>query len=90
MNKIMLTFALMLGVTCARAQHVNQPDSTAQVGEKTVMTKDVYSLQQEDGDLYHGLTRKLTFDRMIPPYGLEVTSTRPRMSFFHLRCVMWI
>ena len=29
--------------------------------------------QQEDGDLYHGLSRKLTFDRMIPPYGLEVT-----------------
>ena len=29
--------------------------------------------KEEDGDLYHGLTRKLTFDRMIPPYGLEVT-----------------
>ena len=26
-----------------------------------------------DGDLYHGLTKKLTFDRMIPPHGLEVT-----------------
>ncbi|MDR1864682.1 MAG: DUF4138 domain-containing protein, partial [Bacteroidales bacterium] len=25
------------------------------------------------GDLYDGLTRKITFDRMIPPYGLEVT-----------------
>ena len=33
---------------------------------------DIYP-QQEDGDLYHGLSRKLTFDRMIPPYGLEVT-----------------
>ena len=29
--------------------------------------------QETEGDLYHGLTRKLTFDRMIPPYGLEVT-----------------
>ncbi|KAA6300742.1 MAG: hypothetical protein EZS26_003107 [Candidatus Ordinivivax streblomastigis] len=25
------------------------------------------------GDLYEGLTRKITYDRMIPPYGLEVT-----------------
>ncbi|KAA6348530.1 hypothetical protein EZS27_004024 [termite gut metagenome] len=25
------------------------------------------------GDLYEGLTRKITYDRMIPPYGLEVS-----------------
>lgn len=25
------------------------------------------------GDLYHGLTRKIINDRMIPPYGIEVT-----------------
>lgn len=31
------------------------------------------SAQQTEGDLYHGLTKKLTFDRMIPPYGMEVT-----------------
>lgn len=29
--------------------------------------------QQTEGDLFEGLTRKLTFDRMIPPHGLEVT-----------------
>ena len=29
--------------------------------------------QPSTGDLYEGLTRKITFDRMIPPYGLEVT-----------------
>ena len=29
--------------------------------------------QPSIGDLYEGLTRKVTFDRMIPPYGLEVT-----------------
>lgn len=29
--------------------------------------------QQTEGDLYHGLTKKLTFDHMIPPYGIEVT-----------------
>ncbi|MDR3652158.1 MAG: conjugative transposon protein TraN [Paludibacter sp.] len=29
--------------------------------------------QETTGDLYQGLTKKLTFDRMIPPRGLEVT-----------------
>jgi len=29
--------------------------------------------QTNTGDLYEGLTRKLPYDRMIPPYGLEVT-----------------
>ena len=37
------------------------------------MTKEVYPQKEADGDLYHGLSRKLTFDRMIPPHGLEVT-----------------
>ena len=25
------------------------------------------------GDLYEGLTRKIAFERMIPPHGLEIT-----------------
>jgi len=29
--------------------------------------------QESNGDLYQGLIRKITLDRMIPPYGLEVT-----------------
>ena len=29
--------------------------------------------QTNTGDLYEGLTLKLPYDRMIPPYGLEVT-----------------
>ncbi|NCC08923.1 MAG: conjugative transposon protein TraN [Bacteroidia bacterium] len=33
----------------------------------------VANAQNTTGDLYEGLTKKLTFDRMIPPYGLEVT-----------------
>lgn len=33
----------------------------------------VVNAQETTGDLYGGLTKKLTFDRMIPPYGLEVT-----------------
>lgn len=29
--------------------------------------------QDSKGDLYHGLSKKITYDKMIPPYGLEVT-----------------
>ncbi len=29
--------------------------------------------QEDPGDLYHGMTKKLALERMIPPYGLEVT-----------------
>ena len=30
-------------------------------------------VQQSNGDLYEGLTRKIGFSRMIPPHGLEIT-----------------
>ena len=33
----------------------------------------IANAQETTGYLYEGLTKKLTFDRMIPPYGLEVT-----------------
>ena len=62
--------ALALGATSAFAQ--NETDTVSAVSNHVTPVKDLYP-QQEDGDLYHGLTRKLTFDRMVPPYGLEVT-----------------
>lgn len=70
MKKIFVMLALALGVTSAFAQ--NDSDTVSAEKNNVTLAKDVYP-QQEDGDLYHGLTRKLTFDRMIPPYGLEVT-----------------
>ncbi|MCM1107902.1 MAG: conjugative transposon protein TraN [Clostridium sp.] len=71
MKKIFVMFALMTGaVASAFAQNV--ADSTSAVTHDATLTADIYP-GQEDGDLYHGLTRKLTFDRMVPPYGLEVT-----------------
>lgn len=71
MKKIFVMFALMTGaVVSAFAQ--NAADSTSAVAKNATLTADIYS-GLEDGDLYHGLTRKLTFDRMVPPYGLEVT-----------------
>lgn len=70
MKKIFVMFALMTGAVSAFAQ--NAADSTSAVTHDATLTADIYP-GQEDGDLYHGLTRKLTFDRMVPPYGLEVT-----------------
>lgn len=70
MKQIFVMFALVLGTMSAFAQ--NGTDNVSEGNNRVTMTKDVYP-QQEDGDLYHGLTKKLTFDRMIPPYGLEVT-----------------
>lgn len=70
MKKIFVAFALIMGATSAFAQ--NEADSVSAVTNDATLTADIYP-GQEDGDLYHGLTRKLTFDRMVPPYGLEVT-----------------
>ncbi|GKG72488.1 conjugative transposon protein TraN [Parabacteroides goldsteinii] len=70
MKQIFVMLALMLGTVSAFAQ--NGTDNVSEENNSVTMSKDVYP-QQEDGDLYHGLTKKLTFDRMIPPYGLEVT-----------------
>lgn len=70
MKKIFVMFALMTGAVSAFAQ--NAADSISAETGRVTMTRELYP-GQEDGDLYHGLTRKLTFDKMVPPYGLEVT-----------------
>ena len=70
MRKFFVMIALVTGMTGAFAQ--NAADTVSAVTGEVTLASDVYP-QQEDGDLYHGLTKKLTFDRMIPPYGLEVT-----------------
>ena len=70
MKKIFVMFALMTGAVSAFAK--NAADSISAETGRVTMTRELYP-GQEDGDLYHGLTRKLTFDRMVPPYGLEVT-----------------
>lgn len=67
-KKVFTMFALLMGIACAAYAQGVSNDSTA-VG----LVKDIYPQTEEDGDLYHGLTKKLMFDRMIPPHGLEVT-----------------
>ena len=65
-------FALAMGIITANAQE-NVTVETTNGSEQPTLTKEVYPQKEADGDLYHGLSRKLTFDRMIPPHGLEVT-----------------
>lgn len=61
MKKIFLMLALAVSAFAANAQEVT--------GE----TATVIETMPTTGDYYQGFTRPLTFDRMIPPYALEVT-----------------
>ena len=73
MRKAIMIFALAMGIVTANAQeNKTVKESNGSDGQPT-LTKEVYPQKEAEGDLYHGLTKKLTFDRMIPPHGLEVT-----------------
>ena len=73
-KKVMTMFAFFTGIACATyAQGVSNDSTATAKAEGLKLTKEVYPQTEEDGDLYHGLTKKLMFDRMIPPHGLEVT-----------------
>ena len=88
MKKIfVMMFAFLTGIGAIHAQEqVTTENDTRQAAdnavrsaeteqepEKIALQKEVYPQAEADGDLYHGLTKKLTFDRMIPPHGLEIT-----------------
>ena len=73
-KKVMTMFAFFTGIACATyAQGVSNDSTATAKAEGLKLTKEVCPQAEEDGDLYHGLTKKLMFDRMIPPHGLEVT-----------------
>ena len=83
MKKVIIMFALAMGIITANAQenvtvgenNGSEPTNEARgrQSQQPTLTKEVYPQKEADGDLYHGLTKKLTFDRMVPPHGLEVT-----------------
>ena len=73
MRKVIIMFALAMGIATANAQEKVTVGENNGSEEQPTLTKEVYPQKEADGDLYHGLTKKLTFDRMIPPHGLEVT-----------------
>ena len=72
MKKVIIMFALAMGIVTANAQE-NVTVGENNGSEQPTLTKEVYPQKEADGDLYHGLTKKLTFDHMVPPHGLEVT-----------------
>ena len=70
MRKVIIMFALAMGIATANAQENVTVEQNNGSNEQPTLTKEVYPQKEADGDLYHGLSRKLTFDRMIPPHGL--------------------
>lgn len=74
---IILSLAALLGMAStafAKTKAVKNTDnnvssSTEQVAEHDI---NVYGSGYTDGDKFEGLTRKVGFDRMIPPHALEV------------------
>ncbi|WP_165044654.1 conjugative transposon protein TraN [Dysgonomonas sp. ZJ709] len=66
MRKYMIAFALLFGAIGINAQ---TEDSTNELLQEELQQV----LKPSWGDYYEGLSKKITFDRMIPPYGLEVT-----------------
>lgn len=76
MKKIMLMAALIAAMTQAHAQKVVEETDlkeTEETVEQTETGDDGVKQSPSTGDLFDGLTRPITFDRMIPPYALEVT-----------------
>ncbi|MBT9912898.1 conjugative transposon protein TraN [Phocaeicola dorei] len=83
MKKIfVMMFALMTGIGAVSAQEqvttentptTVQTDGAKEEPGKIALQKEVYPQKEEDGDLYHGLTKKLTFDRMIPVIRVKAT-----------------
>ena len=72
----MLMAAFIAAMTQAHAQKVVEETDLKETGKTAVpTTADDGGMKRSPstGDLFDGLTRPITFDRMIPPYALEVT-----------------
>lgn len=62
--------------TCRFDSSKNTPDNTDNNESSTSVEQHdlkVYGSNYTDGDKFEGLTRKVGFDRMIPPHALEVS-----------------
>ena len=76
MKKMMLMAAFIAAMTHAHAQKVVEETDLKEKVETAVPEDtgdDGTKRSPSTGDLFDGLTRPITFDRMIPPYALEVT-----------------
>lgn len=78
MRKLIFMLAIGASVWSANAQKTEKVEKVRQAAQ-TVLSEEVQDKGEDvrkspsTGELYGGLTRAVTFDRMIPPYGLEVT-----------------
>ena len=74
-TKFLVAAVALFGVaTAANAKTVNNTDNNVSPDTEQVAEHDinVYGSNYTDGDKFDGLTRKVGFDRMIPPHALEV------------------
>ena len=74
-TKFLVAAVALFGVaTAANAKTVNNTDNNVSPDTEQVAEHDinVYGSNYSDGDKFDGLTRKVGFDRMIPPHALEV------------------
>lgn len=72
MKKYIIAFTLMITSLAINAQTEEALPVVNTTSED--MQEDLQQvLKPTYGDYYEGLSKKITFDRMIPPYGLEVT-----------------
>ncbi|WP_289744413.1 conjugative transposon protein TraN [uncultured Duncaniella sp.] len=74
-TKFFVAAVVLFGVaTAANAKTVNNIENNVSSDTEQVAEHDlnVYGDSYTDGDKFSGLTRKVGFDRMIPPHALEV------------------
>lgn len=74
---IILSLAAVIGMASpafAKNKAVKNTDNNVSSGTEQIAEHDinVYGSGYTDGDKFEGLTRKVGFDRMIPPHALEV------------------
>lgn len=77
LKTIILSLAAVIGMatpTFAKNKAVRNTDNNVSSDTEQVAEHDinVYGSGYTDGDRFEGLTRKVGFDRMIPPHALEV------------------
>ncbi|KAA6330075.1 hypothetical protein EZS27_021180 [termite gut metagenome] len=69
MRKIFVMLAFVASASVVMAQQTSKATETI----ATEQTSEQVQTSPSTGDYYQGYTRPLTFNRMIPPYALEVT-----------------
>ena len=75
LKTIILSAIALIGTATSAFAKTNKVDNTDNnVSSENVAEHDlnVYGGNYTDGDKFDGLTRKVGFDRMIPPHALEV------------------